>query len=620
MIEEHTIDGYLGSGYQLKVLWQILTEADFGNKIFPYLKTEYFDDPNHRRFFTVIREYYDEYGKIPNLQNKSIFHAITRYKQSANPVDEEILMGIAENIKNWNDRVLNKNLDYDGDAVQQAVYNFIKQGEYCDLADFIMSKVKKGGFDDEINNSIDKRTKKISDIGSDEDEGIEIFEDIDRALQVNFREPIGTGILAIDNLMGGGLGKGEMGIILAGTGVGKSTALTKIANEAHALNKNVLQIVFEDSQDEIRRKHYAIWSKTKLSEINDNLELVGRRVKDYQKNDNLGKLIVKKFPQEGTTIPKIRQWMDRYKKKWGISFDILVLDYIDCVDPHEKYFDQNKADEGIIKAFEGIATDYNIPCWTAIQANRSGLGSNSNNGSEAEFINTSQMGGSIKRAQKTHFLMSVAKTPDQKRAGLANIAILKARFAADGQKFEDAIFDNNSVEIVVRDSDYSYRNKKDDYQEPDSITKSDGEINKLSEKIAAMNRNMDANKEGRDLVNYKEAISGDTATIEVEGKEWKRVAADNMGELPEKDEVSEQITADDTPIVQKPEKIQEVKPPVNQEVSEPPKEKVKKNEINVADEFAEMKRSGIFGSLSNSESDIRKQLDEMSKRHFNNTS
>ena len=583
MIEEYTIDGYLGSGYQLKVLWQILTEPEFGNDIFPFLKTEYFDDPNHRRFFTVIREYYDEYGKIPNLQNKSIFHAITRYKQSANPVDEEILMGIAENIKNWNDRVINKNLDYDGDAVQQAVYNFIKQGEYGDLADFIMSNLKKG-FDDEINYKLDKRIKKISEIGSDEDEGIEIFDDIDRALQVNFREPIGTGILAIDNLMGGGLGKGEMGIILAGTGVGKSTALTKIANEGHALGKNVLQVVFEDAEDEIRRKHYAIWSETKLSEMNDNLESVGRRVRDYQNNDNLGKLIIKKFPQEGITIPKIRQWMDRYKKKWGISFDLLVLDYIDCVDPHEKYFDQNKADEGIIKAFEGIATDYNIPCWTAIQANRSGLGSsssNSNNGNAAEFIGTSQMGGSIKRAQKTHFLMSVAKTPEQKRAGLANIAILKARFAADGQKFEDAIFDNNSVKIVVRDSDYSYRNTRDDGdQEP--ITKSDGEISKLSEKIAAMNRNMDANKEGRNLVNYKAAISGDTATNQ-ENKE-------------------------------------EVKLPINEDVSKESKEKVENNQKNIADEFAEMKNSRTFVSSSNSESDIRKQLDDMSNRHFKNSS
>jgi replicative DNA helicase len=589
MTEEHTIDGYLGSGYQLKVLWQILTEPDFGNKIFPFLKTEYFDDPNHRRFFTVLREYFNEYGKTPNLQNKSIFHAITKFKQVSNPVDEEILLGIAQNIKNWNDRVLNKNLDYDGDTVQKSVYNFIKQGEYHELAAFIMSNIKHG-LTDEINYKIDQKTKRISDIGSDEDEGIEIFHDIERALQVNFREPIGTGILAIDNLMGGGLGKGEIGIILAGTGVGKSTALTKIANEAHSLGKNVLHVVFEDTEDEIRRKHFAIWSDTKLSEMNDNLESVGRRVKDYQNNGNLGKLIIKKFPQEGITIPKIRQWMDRYKKKWGISFNLLALDYIDCVEPHEKYFDQNKAEEGIIKAFEGIASDYNIPCWTAIQANRSGLGSNSNDGSASEFIGTAQMGGSIKRAQKTHFLMSVAKTSEQKRAGLANIAILKARFAADGQKFEDAIFDNDSVKIVVRDSDYSYRNKKGDYEDDEPNIATDGQIDKLSEKIAAMNRNMDANKEGRDLVNYKDTISGDTATNQAEEKE--------VSELPKKEV--------------------EVKPIVNEVFNEEQKKNINILQDNMRDEFAKMKNLSKFVISSESESDIRKQLNEMSSKNSSN--
>ena len=566
---EYTIDGYLGSGYQLKVLWQILTEPEFSNKVFSFLRTEYFDDPNHRRFFTILKEYYDEYDKAPNLQNKSVYHAITRYKQPNNPVDEDVLMGIVENIKNWNDRVLNKNLDYDGDAVQKSVYNFIKQGEYCDLAEFIMSKVKKG-FDDEINTKIDQRTKKISEIGSEEDEGIDVFDDIERALQPNFREPIPTGIIAIDNLMGGGLGKGEIGIILAGTGVGKSTALTKIANEGQRSGKNVLHITFEDNEDEIRRKHFAIWSGTKLSEMNNNLDYVNQEVHRFRKNEDLGKLIIKKFPQDGITIPKIRQWIDRYKKKWGVTFDLIVLDYIDCVDPHERYFDQTKAEEGIIKAFEGMASDYNVPCWTAIQANRTGLDG-------SEFIGTSQMGGSIKRAQKTHFLMSVAKSPEQKTAGLANIAILKARFAADGQKFEDAVFDNDSVRIEVRDSDYSYKNRGQEVDE-NSPEKADKEIDALSDKIQAMNRNLNKMKNGQDLTDYTETLSGETASVGVDNS----------------------ITIGDTTY----KKV---------EYATPTQPSVEKNEKSVAERFAEFKNSHTFEDVDDSNEDIRKELDEMAQ-------
>ena len=91
-----------------------------------------------------------------------------------------------------------------------------------------------------------------------------------------------------------------------------------------------------------------------------------------------------------------------------------------------------------------MAADYNIPCWTALQTNRQGF--------DTEFVHTQQMGGSIKRAQKTHFLMSIGRTPDQKEAGLANLQILKARFAQDGQQFKDCIFNNGTMEIRVTDT------------------------------------------------------------------------------------------------------------------------------------------------------------------------
>ena len=226
MTEEYSISGYLGGEYQLKVLWQLLTEPEFATQTFPFLSVNNFDDPNYKRLFILIKEYNNEYGKIPNLQNKSIYHAITKYKNPNNSTDEEILLSIIERIKNWNDRVLNKELDYDGDIVQKALFTFIKQGEYSDLANFIISKVKKGQVSDTILSSIEEKIKKISEIGLEEDDGVDVAEDIDSILDDEFRNPIGTGILQIDQLMGGGLANGEIGIILAPTGIGNAQPLS----------------------------------------------------------------------------------------------------------------------------------------------------------------------------------------------------------------------------------------------------------------------------------------------------------------------------------------------------------------------------------------------------------
>jgi len=77
-----------------------------------------------------------------------------------------------------------------------------------------------------------------------------------------------------------------------------------------------------------------------------------------------------------------------------------------------------------------------------------------NSGFDSELVEAHQSGGNIKRVQKAHFFMSVAKTPEQKEAHLANIRIIKARFAHDGQTFKDCIFNNDTMQIIIRDDRY----------------------------------------------------------------------------------------------------------------------------------------------------------------------
>lgn len=95
-----------------------------------------------------------------------------------------------------------------------------------------------------------------------------------------------------------------------------------------------------------------------------------------------------------------------------------------------------------------------------------------NSGFNAEVVDTAQMGGNIKRAQKTHFLMSVAKTMEQKQSNTANIQILKARFVQDGHIFKDCIFSNDSLEIRVTD-DLPERKRKVEIERNDEVTEED---------------------------------------------------------------------------------------------------------------------------------------------------
>ena len=467
---KNTFSGYLGSEFQQKLMWQLLVNSEYAEKTLDNLSVDYFDDPTYKKLFIIMMEYFKEYEKTPSLQNKSINQAISLYKSPNNPIEEESLHSLLNRIVLWNERVLNKEMDFDGDMVQNATNIFIKQQEYRKLGEYILNATRNGKIKEKNEISIiEEKINKINSIGEVEDYGTEVIENIKETLRPEFRQTIPTGITVLDNVTGGGLGKSEVGLILSPSGVGKTTILSKIANSAYENEKNVLQIVFEDTEDEIKRKHYTIWSKIPLSEINHRLDETIERVEEKINNINGGKLVIKRFTNDDVTIPNIRNWILRYQKKFGLKFDILILDYLDCVESYQKTQDRTEAEFLVIKSFLNLAAELDIPAWAATQGNRSSFGSKS--------LDATHQGGSIKRIQKAHFVMSIAKPDDMKETHLANIKIVKARFAQDGQLFEDCIFNNNTMEIRITDKRYI----KEDIPTPDT----DKELSRLDAKISS---------------------------------------------------------------------------------------------------------------------------------------
>jgi hypothetical protein len=123
----------------------------------------------------------------------------------------------------------------------------------------------------------------------------------------------------------------------------------------------------------------------------------------------------------------------------GIKIDMIVLDYIDCIVPDKNLGDEWKSEGSVMRAFEAMCHEMNIVGWTATQGNRSSISS--------EVVTTDQMGGSIKKAQVGHVIISVAKTLQQKEMKLATIAITKSRIGDDGVVFENCKFDNAMIDI-----------------------------------------------------------------------------------------------------------------------------------------------------------------------------
>ena len=128
----------------------------------------------------------------------------------------------------------------------------------------------------------------------------------------------------------------------------------------------------------------------------------------------------------------------------GTRVDMIILDYIDCVVPDKMLGDEWKSEGSVMRSFEALCHELDIAGWTATQGNRNSISS--------EVVTTDQMGGSIKKAQVGHVIITVAKSLQQKEMNLATIAITKSRIGKDGIIFENCKFDNGMLEIDTEQS------------------------------------------------------------------------------------------------------------------------------------------------------------------------
>jgi replicative DNA helicase len=327
-----------------------------------------------------------------------------------------------------------------GEFVQEKALKFCKQQELQKAITKAQKVIDGGEF--ESYDTLEEMIREALQVGINESGMLSVFSNLDDVLNEDFRHPIPMGIGGIDRLLKGGLAKGEIGVVLAPTGVGKSTILTKIANHAFNLGYNVLQIFFEDNPKVIQRKHFTLWTKIHPDDMSNKKEEVMMRVKEIeQKMDN--QLILEKLPSDTMTMTQIKNLV-RKKIADGCKIDMILLDYIDCVVPEKNLGDEWKSEGSVMRAFEAMCHELNLVGWTATQGNRSSI--------SAEVVTTDQMGGSIKKAQVGHVIISVAKTLQQKEMKLATIAITKSRIGDDGIIFENCKFDNGMLDIDTESS------------------------------------------------------------------------------------------------------------------------------------------------------------------------
>jgi len=419
---------YLGNTFQIQLLNQLIVDKEFSTSIMDVIESSYFDNKYFKIILQMTKEYHAKYQSTPN------FDTLEQIVKSE--ISQELVAKIVlDTIKQV------KDAPFEGTMfVQEKALKFCKQQELQKAMDKAQKIITEGDF--ESYDKVESLVREALQVGEKDTGTTDIFSNLETVLDEDFRHPIAIGIPGIDRLLKGGLAKGEIGVILAPTGVGKSTLLTKVANHAFNMGYNVLQIFFEDNPKIIQRKHIVLWTGIHPDDLTLKKEEVLKKVKEVEGTMN-NKLILQKYASDTLSMNQIKNSIRKLIAD-GQQIDMILLDYIDCVLPDRQLEDEWKSEGSVMRGFEAMCHELSLVGWTATQGNRSSISS--------EVVTTDQMGGSIKKAQVGHVIISVAKTLQQKEMKLATIAITKSRIGDDGVIFENCKFDNAMLEIDVESS------------------------------------------------------------------------------------------------------------------------------------------------------------------------
>lgn len=420
----------LGKEFQLQLLNEIITDHKFAQSIIDIIEPKFFPSEAFQKIMHVIKRYHKQHEVVLN----SFPELIMEINNDIGVEQEALRAQLYDTVQLIEDCKLG-NLN-----VQSNAQKFCKLQSIRGAVNEIKTKLDRG-----IISDYDEIEKKIKDAITfkEEQDPINLFDNMDNVLSEDYRDPVPTDIKGIDKVTKGGLAKGEVGLVIAPLGVGKTTFLTKVASSAFLSGKTVLQIFFEDKEEAIQRKHFSALTGIPLSELAENKSVVLRKVKevkDKHKND----LFLQKLPADGVTVHKIKNIIKKINSK-GTKVDVLVLDYIDCISMEKEFANSEEwSNEGkIMRAFETLVDEMNVVGWTATQGNRSST--------SVEVVKTENMGGNLKKAQIAHFIMSIGKTLEQKDQKVATISILKNRMGDDGVIFKDCVFDNSRIHIDTDD-------------------------------------------------------------------------------------------------------------------------------------------------------------------------
>ena len=353
--------------------------------------------------------------------------------------------------------ILRTELESENEALQMQVKDYfsrihsseVEDSDFIKITslDFCRKQKLKGALMKTIDlmqsSSFDEISKVINDaltLGMGNEAGYEYLTDFEERYALKARNPQSTGWDEIDAITAGGLGKSELGVVVAPTGAGKSMVLTCLGAQAVKEGKTVVHYTFELSDKVIGRRYDACITSIALNELNSFKEQVYDEISDLQ-----GSLIIKEYPTKSASTQTLKTHLEKLKKR-GIDVDMIIVDYADLLKPVSITREKRHDLENIYEELRGMAQEYECPLWTASQTNRSGL--------NAEVVTMEAISEAFNKCFVSDFICSVSRTAQDKVNNTGRMFVAKNRNGVDGIVYPLMVdWSNVSMQVLAESTE-----------------------------------------------------------------------------------------------------------------------------------------------------------------------
>jgi replicative DNA helicase len=413
-----------GKAFQEKFCHLMLSDRPFCDQVSEVLNVEFLDYEYLRVFIEILVGYRSKYKVHPSydIMESRIRTECNKYTKA---LKDQLLKFYASIIST--DRI--ENSQY----IKDSSIDFCRKQV---LKGAMMKSVKliKSSSFDEIQKVIEEALK----LGTDNNFGHDFLKDFEDRYTITSRDPVSTGFERIDDICKGGLGKSELGVVIAPTGAGKSMVLVHLGSEALKQGKTVVHYTLELQDTVVGNRYDSCISGVHLGDLFASKNEVLTKIKDIP-----GQLIIKEYPTKSASTETIKQHIERLRKR-GIEPDMVIVDYADLLRPTRSSAEKRFDLENTYEELRAIAQIYKCPVWTASQTNRSGL--------NAEVITMEAISEAFNKCFVADFICSLSRTVQDKQANKGRVFIAKNRNGPDGLIFP-AFVDWSNVNIQILKSE-----------------------------------------------------------------------------------------------------------------------------------------------------------------------